>query len=320
MKSKFRFPLTQINTIKMKTINKTTLFLILTFAISFSTAGMYKLLGGPGPGAIGFVILGTIYMFIPTISVLIVKKLIHKEKIKTDLLISFKINKWFFGAWLFMPVIIFLTIGVSLIFPDVTFNPEMTGFLNRLKNVLPPEQIEQMQQSLETLPVNLIWLTLIQGLIAGITVNALASFGEELGWRGFLLNAFKEMKFFKATLFIGIIWGIWHAPLILMGHNYPQHPQTGVFMMIILCVLLTTILLYITIKSRSVIAASIMHGTMNAIAGISIMAINGGNDLTAGITGLAGFLALTIFITGVFIYDYFISRERILINRISNYL
>jgi membrane protease YdiL (CAAX protease family) len=304
----------------MKTINKTTLFLILTFAISFSIAGIYKLMGGTGPGTIGFVILGTFYMFIPTISVLIVKKLIHKEKIKKDLLISFKINKWFFGAWLLMPVIFFLTIGVNLFFPEVTYNPEMTGFLNRLNNVIPPEQIEQIKQSMNALSINPIWLILIQGLIAGVTVNAIASFGEELGWRGFLLKAFKEMKFFNASILIGIIWGIWHAPLILMGHNYPQHPQIGVFMMIIMCILLTPVLLYITIKSKSVIAASIMHGTMNATAGISIMAINGGNDLTAGITGLAGFIALTIFITGLFIYDYFISRDKILINKISNYL
>ena len=304
----------------MKAVNKTTLFLILTFVISFSIAGIYKLMGGTSTGTIGFTILGTIYMFIPTISVLIVKKLIHKEKIMTDLLISFKINKWFFVAWLLMPIIMFSTIGINLIFPNVAYNSEMTGFLNRLNNIMTPEQIEQMKQSLNVLPVNPVWLILIQGLIAGVTVNALAAFGEELGWRGFLLKSFKEMKFFKAAIIIGIIWGIWHAPLILMGHNYPQHPQIGVLMMIILCIFLTPLLLYITIKSKSVIAASIMHGTMNATAGISIMAINGGNDLTSGIAGLAGFITLTIFLIFLFIYDYFFSKDKILLNKISSYL
>ena len=304
----------------MKTINKTTLFLLLTFGISFSLAGIYKFLGGQGTGTLEFTILGAIYMLIPAISVIIVKKLIHKEKIKTDLLISFKINRWFFVAWLLMPVIIFSTIGFNLFFPNVTYNPELTGFLNRLINVLTPEQIEIMQQSLDTLPVNIIWLTLVQGLIAGVTINALASFGEELGWRGFLLNEFKEMKFFKASIAIGLIWGIWHAPLILMGHNYPNHPHIGVFMTILLCILLTPLLLFITIKSKSVIAASIMHGTMNATAGISIMAISGGNDLTSGIAGLAGFITLTISIILLFTYDYFISKDKILINRMSNFL
>jgi membrane protease YdiL (CAAX protease family) len=304
----------------MKAINKNSLFLILTFAISFITAGLYQILGGTNAGTNGFAIFGAIYMFIPTISVLIVKKIVHKDRIQTELLISFKVNRWFFVAWLAMPIIVFSTIGINLIVFDVSFNPEMTGFLDRLKNVLLPEQIEQMKVSIDALPINLIWLTLIQGLIAGVTINALAALGEELGWRGFLLYAFKEMKFLKASLFIGFIWGIWHAPLILMGHNYPQHPQLGVFMMVLLCILITPLLVYVTIKSKSVIAASIMHGTMNAIAGISIMAISGGNDLTLGIAGFAGFISFTLFLIVLFLYDYYISKDKILVNKISNYL
>ena len=63
-----------------------------------------------------------------------------------------------------------------------------------------------------------------------------------------------------------------------------------------------------------------MHGTMNATAGISIMVIDGGNDLTTGMAGLAGFIALAMFVIGVFIYDYFISKDKILLNRIGNNL
>ncbi|WP_017733503.1 CPBP family intramembrane glutamic endopeptidase [Nafulsella turpanensis] len=300
----------------MKKINRTKLFLIIVFAISFTIAGIYYLLEGTGVGTIGFTIFGLIYMYIPAISVVIVKKFFYREKIKFDLLISFKINKWFFIAWLLVPVIIFSTIVINLILPDVAYNSEMSG----LDNLLTPEQIEQREQSLNSLPVNLLWLTLLQGLIAGLTVNALAAFGEELAWRGFFLRSYEYMKFFKAAVIIGFIWGIWHAPLVLMGHNYPQHLQIGVFMMIILSILLTPIFLYITIKAKSVIAASIMHGTMNAIAGISIMSITGGNDLTSGITGLAGFITLTIFLIALIIYDYKISKDKIFISKINNYL
>ncbi len=290
--------------------------MIIVFAISFTIAGIYYLLEGTGVGTIGFTIFGLIYMYIPAISVVIVKKFFYREKIKFDLLISFKINKWFFIAWLLVPVIIFSTIVINLILPDVAYNSEMSG----LDNLLTPEQIEQREQSLNSLPVNLLWLTLLQGLIAGLTVNALAAFGEELAWRGFFLRSYEYMKFFKAAVIIGFIWGIWHAPLVLMGHNYPQHLQIGVFMMIILSILLTPIFLYITIKAKSVIAASIMHGTMNAIAGISIMSITGGNDLTSGITGLAGFITLTIFLIALIIYDYKISKDKIFISKINNYL
>jgi ABC-type antimicrobial peptide transport system ATPase subunit len=63
-----------------------------------------------------------------------------------------------------------------------------------------------------------------------------------------------------------------------------------------------------------------MHGTMNAVAGISIMLIEGGNDLTVGIAGLSGFITIAIFILGFFLYDYYISKDRIFVHNISNYL
>lgn len=304
----------------MKKINKTTLFLLLVFVISFTSAGIYKLMGGTGSGTVSFTILGATYMFIPTICVLIVEKLVHKEKIKSRLMISFKINKWFFVAWLFMPIVIFATLGINLLFPNVTFNSEMTGMLDRLTSLLPPDQIEQAKQSIKSLPIGYMWIVLIQGLIAGISINAVAAFGEELGWRGFLLRQFQNDSFLKASLVIGLIWGIWHAPMILMGHNYPQHPQIGVLMMVVLCVLLTPFLLYITIKAKSVIAAAIMHGTMNAVAGISIMSINGGNDLNSGIAGLPGFITLIVFFVVLVVYDQFISKEKITTTPMCNHL
>lgn len=219
-----------------------------------------------------------------------------------------------------MPILAFLTTGVSLLFPDVIFTPDMAGLIKRYEAMLSPEQMVELKTSLETLPMHPILLTLLQGLFAGITINAVAAFGEELGWRGFLLKAFKEMSFLKASVIIGFIWGVWHSPLILMGHNYPQHPQIGVLMMTIWCILLTPLFLYITIKAKSVIAAAILHGTMNATAGISIMVISGGNDLTVGVTGLAGFISVFAIFLAVFFYDHKVSKENIMTKKVMDSL
>lgn len=159
------------------------------------------------------------------------------------------------------------------------------------------------------LPVHPIWIALMQGLIAGITINAVAGFGEELGWRGFLQREFGYMGFWISSALIGLIWGIWHAPLILQGHNYPEHPVTGAFMMTVWCMLLAPIFSYIRIKSKSVIAAAIIHGSLNATYGLSIMLIKGGNDLIIGITGGAGFIVLSIVNLCIFLFDPSI-RER----------
>ena len=301
---------------KMKTLSRTNLFYVITAAISITAAGVFYFSGGKYDSTAGL-ILATFYMFVPTIAVLLVDKLIYKEAIKTRLLISFKLNKWFVVAWLVAPVLAVASMGVSLLFPDVAFSPGMEGMFDRYEEMLTAEQMQEMRNSLDNMPFHPFWLTLIQGLVAGLTINAIAGFGEELGWRGFLLRQFENKRFFKAALVIGFVWGIWHAPLILMGHNYPTYPVFGVFMMTVWCILLSPLFLYITIKAKSVIAAAIMHGTLNATAGLSLMTLEGGNELTVGATGLAGFIALIFITAGFYFYDKYISREEIMLKAIS---
>lgn len=106
--------------------------------------------------------------------------------------------------------------------------------------------------------------------------------------------ALSGVRFLPASLFVGFVWGLWHAPIIALGHNYPQHPIAGIGMMILWCMLLSPPITYITLKARSVIAAAVFHGTLNAIAGISYLYLIGGNDLTNGVTGVSGFAALLL--------------------------
>jgi len=229
-------------------------------------------------------------MFMPMLAALIVQKWFYKSKVKEPFGFSIQINKWWGIAWFLPPFLAVLTLGVSLLFPQVQYTPDMAGMFDRFADLMAPEQLEEMK-NLE-MPVHPFILTLFQGLIAGITINAIAGIGEELGWRGLMHHSLSSLNFWKASLFIGIAWGIWHAPLIMMGHNYPGYPVAGVFMMIFWCILLSPVFSLIRIKSKSVIAASIFHGTINGTYGMSILLISGGGVLITGMTGLAGFLVL----------------------------
>ena len=291
-----------------KNIKKAALFTGLTFFLSYLLVILYLVFGGRWvpPGSI---IIGTAYMFMPMTAAIVVQKLIYKEPVKEPLGISFRLNRWFLAAWLLPPVIAFAALGVSLLFPGVEYSPEMAGMLERFKSVLPPEQLEQMRNQAAALPVHPIWIGLLQGLLAGITVNAVAGFGEELGWRGFLQRELGYLGFWKSSALIGLIWGAWHAPIILQGHNYPQHPVAGVFMMIIFTLLLSPIFSYVRLKSGSVLAATVIHGSLNGTVGLSVMVIKGGNDLTVGVTGLAGFIVLFIVNAGIFIYDRYPAKD-----------
>ncbi len=284
------------------------LFIGITFAISWFMAILFVASGGKWntPGAMA---VGVAYMFIPMISAILVQKFIYKEPVKKPLGVSFKLNRWWLVAWLLPPLVALATLGVSLCMPGVEYSPEMAGLLERFREILPPEQLQQMESQTASLPFHPLWIALIQGLIAGITINAVAGFGEELGWRGFLQREFSYMGFWKSSILIGLVWGIWHAPIILQGHNYPQHPAGGMFMMVIFCLLLAPIFSYIRIKSKSVIAAAIIHGSLNATAGLAIMVVGKGSDLIIGVTGLAGFIVLFIVNLCIFSFDRSLAKK-----------
>jgi len=86
----------------------------------------------------------------------------------------------------------------------------------------------------------------------------------------------------------------------------------GVLMMIMFTLLLSPIFSYVRLKAKSVLAAAIIHGSLNASIGLPLMVLKGGNDLTTGITGLSGFAALLMINLVLFIYDYYFSNEKIM--------
>jgi membrane protease YdiL (CAAX protease family) len=289
---------------------KILLFIGLTFFIDWSLVGLYLALGGKTDSA-GMALLAVCYMFVPMLVAIMVQKRIFKQPLAGPLGISFKVNRWFFVAWFLPPVIAFMTMGISLLMPGVSFTPDMSGLFNSLSAALTPEQMEQARQQLAAMPANPLWLILVLALIAGTTLNAVAGFGEELGWRGFLVKELSFMGFWKSSALIGLIWGLWHAPLVLLGLNYPHHPELGVLIMIGWTIVMAPVFSYIRLKAKSVIAAAIFHGTINAVPGLALILLTGGDELTVGITGLAGFIAFVIVNLALFIFDRFITRERV---------
>lgn len=281
---------------------KALVFVILTFASTWFIIGAFYALGVRLDQPVSTLVL-LIPMFVPMTVAILVQKVIYKEPLRGPLGISFRPNRWFLVAWLLPAIWALATVGVSVLLPGVEYSPDLAAFLERFSASLTPEQMEEMRQQLAVLPIHPVWLGLVQGLIAGITINAVAGFGEELGWRGLLQRELAHLGFWRSSALIGIIWGIWHAPVIIQGYNYPQHPVAGVVMMTIFTLLLSPIFGYVTLKARSVIAAAIAHGTLNGTAGIPLLVIAGGNDLTVGVTGLAGFVVLALVNLAIFAYE-----------------
>ena len=116
----------------------------------------------------------------------------------------------------------------------------------------------------------IFFLQPLAAIFTGV-IGSFAAFGEEGGWRAYMMP--KLLKLFggkKALPLIigGIIWGLWHAPLTCIGHNfgtdYPGFPFLGILMMCAFCILMGVILTFLTEMSGSVWPAAIMHAVTNA--------------------------------------------------------
>ena len=141
----------------------------------------------------------------------------------------------------------------------------------------------------------LLLITILQVVIICPIINIIPTLGEELGWRAYLLPKLRLLLPDWAALVVtGIIWGLWHAPVIVMGHNYGTsytgYPWLGILMMVVFCVWLGIIEGYMTIKLNSVIPAAMIHSTVNAGAGLPILMAQSGSNPLLGptITGLIG--------------------------------
>jgi membrane protease YdiL (CAAX protease family) len=182
-------------------------------------------------------------------------------------------------------------LGVTLLIRTGTFDPDLTV----MREAVSMAPAGTPMPSVEVL----VAVQLAFAVLLAPFINILFALGEELGWRGFLLQKLMPLGQWKAILLSGAIWGFWHAPTTLLhGYNFPQHPYLGVLVMTVGCTLLGVIFSWLYLNTRSPWVAALAHGALNASAGFAFFFLTPGFDTAWGGTalGLAGCLPMLLFI------------------------
>ncbi len=241
-------------------------------------------------------------MLIPAFSAL-ATRLITKEKIRGQnlmLALNLKGNLKYYGlCWFgFVALTLLGTALYFIIFPK-QFDPE----LGYVKVILGTVQGTDAQISTQEAR-KAVMSQMAAGALFSPLVNFFTCFGEEWGWRGYLLpKLLKRFKVVPALLLSGLIWGLWHAPLTIMGHNYGVgyrgFPFTGILAMCLFCTVMGTILSFVTIRTKSCIPAIMGHGTLNGFAAMGIYFTSLENPYNVflgpaptGLVGGAGFIVV----------------------------
>ncbi|MBI5838335.1 MAG: CPBP family intramembrane metalloprotease [Candidatus Eisenbacteria bacterium] len=126
-------------------------------------------------------------------------------------------------------------------------------------------------------------------LVTAPFLNGLLGLGEELGWRGYLLPKLMVLGKPRAYLLLGIVWGLWHLPLILIGFTYPGHPVLGTLAFLLLTTTFGIYLNELSLRHRSSILAGWIHGVFNSQKlGVWVVLFPSVNPLLGGFAGLVG--------------------------------
>jgi membrane protease YdiL (CAAX protease family) len=290
---------------------KIKLYLLFSFGFSWAVA-LVMFVAQVNIGSIlGTILLATVYMPGPALATFIIQKFLYKESFKQyGWTFDKKAMKWILFTPLLFLALTILTFAIIALFGNTHLIPQFgqldfsqVNFNVRLME-LASSAIDVDKVEIPDIPPKLLFVVILaQAILAGSTISLPIMFGEEFGWRGLMLKETRSLGFLKANAYIGLVWGIWHLPAILMGHNYPNHPYLGIIMMCLFTIAVAPLFAYVRIKTKSILGACMLHGMLNATGAMYMLYIANRNELYSSVAGWAGIIAGTILTVCIFLFD-----------------
>ena len=268
-----------------------TWFLIITFLFSWPLFLAPLFFGGMGAVNKQLITQGlwALAMWGPGIATIITTVFVMKQPIKSLRLNTLGPKRFYLWAW-FLPVVLTIVGGLfTLLFGIAKLDLNFTAIREAMASAPGAEMISTGV---------IVAAQILLAFTLAPFINVLFALGEELGWRGFLLSHLMPLGQWKAILISGIIWGIWHAPVIAQGHNYPGYPIVGIFMMIVFTILLGTIFSWLYLNTKSPWTPALAHGSVNAVAGLPVLFFQPGFNIAFGgtIAAPTAWVAMILFI------------------------
>lgn len=185
------------------------------------------------------------------------------------------------GSLLLPVVTVFVAAGAGLVRLDLV---HFSGFAQTLHDRLSAGTDLPM-------PVSVLVLLELAAVPVGVVINSLLTLGEETGWRGFLLPALRPLGTWPALVVTGVIWGLWHAPVILLGYNFNRPGLDGLALMVGGCVTYGILIGWLRVRTGTIWAGVLAHGALNAIGGFALIVSAAGHPVDLATVGPLGWVA-----------------------------
>lgn len=225
-------------------------------------------------------------MFVPALAAFVVRRFVTREGF-ADAGLRLGPRYLYVLVWLGVPLLYLAAYGLTALFGLGHLDLSAHATLEMIRKNAPPGA--PVRGGPGTFLLGAFFLTLTMALL----MTCVATFGEEFGWTGYLLPKLLPLGRFRAALGYGLIWGLWHAPAIWGGYNYPGRPVLGIAMMCLFTMALALIQCSLRLRSGSVILTSFFHAGINTQArGIWPLVVVGASPFLGGILGVTGLFVL----------------------------
>jgi membrane protease YdiL (CAAX protease family) len=192
------------------------------------------------------------------------------------------------GAALIFPIILgSLAYGVAWTTGLVQFNPKLIQ--------LAAAYVGATSSPIMTFLIN---LAVASTIITIYSVRTAA--GEEIGWRGYMLTRLIDAGVPKPILTSGLIWGLWHVPLILGGvYLVGPPPIVAALLWMVTATAFSFVFARLRLETGSVWPAITLHSAWNAIiqSAFDPASKGAGVELWIGESGIL--VALTMIVAAV---------------------
>lgn len=140
-------------------------------------------------------------------------------------------------------------------------------------------------------------------------------FGEKYGWRGYLYPKLEELfGTGKALVLTGIIWGVWHTPFLLKGHNFgtdiPLFPVSNILLMCVLCIFITPVFVFFSKKTNSVWPAVLAHGFVNNFVSYASLMFIDGEKTSLTVLQISSIFFIGYGVVGTFFFIVMVRQGR----------
>jgi len=221
-------------------------FLALAFGIAWMAWGIPLLLGARVETPL-FKIAIVIATFAPAVACFVVRKWVTREGF-ADAGLRLDLRRWpFFLLALFVPLAV--AVSTTLIAPAIGAGSPDTA--RALALLLPPASHASNSVA--------AWVAVVSVLLGASVLFTPILWGEEFGWRSYLQLRLFPGRPLLAAVATGLIWGIWHYPLLLAGPELPLHPVLLLILFPLGTVLYSIFFGWLRTQSGSIWAPSVAH-------------------------------------------------------------